>query len=485
MEDFQGELLARLPLARAVFHLFSHVLGEPFLGGLFEAHRGRCYERGLSFPQLVYLVRDALLVHEGSANQSFTRAAEAGELPVAAGNAYGKLSRLPVPLSVALLSEGASRLAGLMPPGVASPVPASPVPASLGGFAVVALDGKKLKNAAKRLKVLRGLPGKLLGAKLLVALDLHTGLAVAMGVSEDGESNEVPLVPSLLPQVRDRAGGRPVLWVADRQFCDLNLPALFTARDGDHFLLRHTRKLSFHADPGRPALGGSDARGRRFVQEWGWVGSEADRRRRYVRRVTLHRPGEHPGEQPGEGEQGEQDVSLITDLLDEAAYPAEDLLEAYLMRWGIENVFQQVTEVFELRRLIGSTPQAGVFQAAFCLLLYDMIQVCRAYAARAAGRPVEEVSAEQLFYDTRQQLVAWAAAGDPAHAAAHLADPLPAGRLRAELARWVGGSWTERWVKKRNKRPRKPQAKARKSGAHTSVWRVLQAHAAKQQRVRS
>src|SRR5687768_3222069 len=127
------------------------------------------------------------------------------------------------------------------------------------------------------------------------------------------------------------------------------------------------------------------------------------------------------------------------------------------MRWGIENVFQQVTEVFELRRLIGSTPQAGVFQAAFCLLLYD----------------------------TRQQLVAWAAAGDPAHAAAHLADPLPAGRLRAELARWVGGSWTERWVKKRNKRPRKPQAKARKSGAHTSVWRVLQAHAAKQQRVRS
>src|SRR5688500_11205869 len=321
MEDFQGELLARLPLARAVFHLFSHVLGEPFLGGLFEAHRGRCYERGLSFPQLVYLVRDALLVHEGSANQSFTRAAEAGELPVAAGNAYGKLSRLPVPLSVALLSEGASRLAGLMPPGLPSPVPAS-----LAGFAVVALDGKKLKNAAKRLKVLRGLPGKLLGAKLLVALDLHTGLAVAMGVSEDGESNEVPLVPSLLPQVRDRAGGRPVLWVADRQFCDLNLPALFTARGGDHFLLRHTRKLSFHADPGRPALGGADARGRRFVQEWGWVGSEADRRRRYVRRVTLSR-------------EGAEDVSLITDLLDEAAYPAEDLLEAYLMRWGIENVF--------------------------------------------------------------------------------------------------------------------------------------------------
>jgi len=464
MDDFQRELLARLPLAQAVFALFAHVLGEPFLEELFEQHRGRCYQRELSFGQMVYLIRDALLVHEGSAQQSFERAQEAGALPVAIGNAYGKLSRLPVALSVALLAQGADRLRELMPSPSPSQGLVSPLPRSLAAFAVVAIDGKKLKRAAKRLKVLRGLPGKLLSGKLLVALDLASNLATAMSVSEDGERNDVPLVPALLPQVRARAAarGQAVLWVADRQFCDLNLPAMLTLEQG-HFLLRFTHKLHFHPDAGRAAQAGIDARGRRFVQEWGWIGSGHDHRRRYVRRVTLFRDEE-------------EDVSLITDLLDEQAYPAEDLLEVYLMRWGIERVFQQVTEVFELKRLIGSTPKAGIFQASFCLLLYNMVQVARAYAAQAAQRPTDQVSTEKLFYDAHQQLVAWTAAGEAAYAAAHLATPLPRDELRRRLTQWIGGSWTERWIKAQNKRPRKPQPKARQSGAHTSVWRALQAH---------
>jgi IS4 transposase len=69
---------------------------------------------------------------------------------------------------------------------------------------------------------------------------------------------------------------------------------------------------------------------------------------------------------------------LVTDLLDAEQYPAADLLAAYLARWGIERMFQQVTEVFALKRLIGGSPQAGVFQLAFCLLLYNMIHVLRA-----------------------------------------------------------------------------------------------------------
>jgi hypothetical protein len=475
MDDFQRELLARLPLAQAVFHLFSHVLARPFLQELFERHRGRCYERELSFAQMVYLIRDALLVHEGSAQQSFDRAAEAGELPVSIGNAYGKLSRLPVPLSIGLLAEGAARLGELMPrQGCGSA--GSPLPASLADLAVVAIDGKKLKRAAKRLKALRGLPGKLLSAKLLVALDLRTKLALAMSVSEDGEANDVPLVPALLPQVRQRTAGQSVLWVADAQFCDLNLPALLTGERG-HFLLRFTKKMHFHADAGRAAQQGADARGRRFVQEWGWIGGAKDKRRRYVRRITLFRENER---------ENEQDVSLITDLLDEKPYPPADLLEVYLMRWGIEQVFQQVTEVFELKKLIGSTPRAGVFQAAFCLLLYDMVQVARAHAADVAGRAVDQVSAEKLFYDMRQQLIAWAAAGDAAHAAAYLATPAPPPQLRRSLRRWIGGSWTPRWIKTRNKAARPPTKRAKQSGAHTSVWRALRAdRTATQEPVRS
>lgn len=462
MDDFQRELLARLPLAQAVFHLFSYVLNGEALGRLYETYRGRCYERELTFEHLVYLVRDALLVHGGSAGQCFEHAGQAGELPVAPQNAYAKLSRLPLPLSVALLREGSAALAGLMPD---SP---SPLPASLSGLRAVVLDGKKLKELAKRLAPCRGLPGKLLGPKLLAALDLRSGLVLAMSVCEDGEANDVPLVPALLPQVRAQLAA-VILWVADAQFCDLNLPLLFT-QEGGHFLLRYTKKLGFHPDPLRPAREGVDASGRRFVQEWGHVGNAKDKRRRYVRRVTLLRPDDQGG-----------DVSVITDLLEEKDYPAADLLELYLMRWGIERVFQQVTEVFELRRLIGCTPNAAAFQAAFCLLLYDMIQVAKAYAAQAAGRQAEEVSGEKLFDDTRRQLAAWAAVGEPAYAAAYLARPPAARALRRMLERWVGGSWTERWVKKKNKNPRRHKPKAKRSGAHTSVWRVLQAHRAAKQ----
>ena len=53
------------------------------------------------------------------------------------------------------------------------------------------------------------------------------------------------------------------------------------------------------------------------------MGSAKDRRRRYVRRITLPRPGE-------------EEVAVVTDLLDAEEYPAEELLEVYLTRWRIE-----------------------------------------------------------------------------------------------------------------------------------------------------
>ena len=67
----------------------------------------------------------------------------------------------------------------------------------------------------------------------------------------------------------------------------------------------------------------------------------------YVRQVTLELPA------------GETLV-LVTDLLDADQYPADDVLEVYLQRWGIERVFQVITEVFQLQHLIGSTPQGLV-----------------------------------------------------------------------------------------------------------------------------
>ena len=252
------------------------------------------------------------------------------------------------------------------------------------------------------------------------------------------------------------------LWVADRQFCDLIQTAAFTAAEGDHFLVRYHSKVHFCPDPTRPVRQGQDGQGRTYEQEWGWLGREGNKQRRYVRRITLHRPGE-------------EDILLVTDLLDAESYPAEDLLALYLARWGIERVFQQITEVFHLNRLIATTPQGTLFQLSFCLLLYDMIQVVRGYVAVGQQRAVETISTELLFIDVSKQLVALNELVEAEGVVALLPAATSAAALRKKLGRLLGSVWSECWVKAS---PKKRKAPAPKKGKrdHTSVFRLLQTH---------
>src|SRR5439155_1116283 len=170
-------------------------------------------------------------------------------------------------------------------------------PVSLRGFNTITMDGKAIKNVAKRLKLLRRIGGGLLGGRALVAMHYETGLVIGMHADEDGDANDVRFVPELLPLIRAEIGG-PLLFLADSGFC-------------------------------------------------------------------------------------------------------------YLQRRGIEQVFQKVTEVFHLQGLIGGTPKATVFQFAFCLLLYNLIQVIRGYVAAHQQRQTETISIENLFLDVHRQLTAW------------------------------------------------------------------------------
>lgn len=52
------------------------------------------------------------------------------------------------------------------------------------------------------------------------------------------------------------------------------------------------------------------------------------------------------------------------------------------------------------------TPQACIFQFAFYLLLYNLIQVPRGYLAEAHDEEPAEISTEKLFEDVEEQLIA-------------------------------------------------------------------------------
>jgi hypothetical protein len=459
MDAFIEEVVRRLPLAQAVLHLFDFAFEPRFLDEIYEQHRGRCYTDELTFPALVGLMRDCLLVHGGSGRKGVVAAEQAGAMPVDQSSFYRKLANMPAAVAQALLRACTRRLAELVPPAQARSLPAC-----VGGMDVLDTDGKKLKRAAKRLKACRGYGGKLLAAKVLVAMDARTGLAVAMSCSQDGEANDVPLVPDLLPQARQACGGggRPILWVVDRQFGDLQTPRKLMGDGRDHYLARVSTGPTFEPDPDRPPATGVDAHGRAYTDQCGWLGARANKHRLYVRRIQMTL---------ADGEL----LTLITDLTDAAAFPAIDLLELYRGRWGIEQLFQQeVTEVFELRRLIGCTPKAGLFQAAFCLLMYNLIQVVKAYAAADGGVEPAAVSTHNLFYDVKRELICWTHFDAPV-----LRSPTrePAA-MRQHLAALLGGAWRAAWLKAADKKPRpKPAEKKRLNGGHTSVWRLLQAAA--------
>jgi hypothetical protein len=450
-------VVQRTPLANATLSLWSFVLKPAALDEIFQKYRGRSFEDILKFSTFVELIRDALILHKGSGRASFQRAKEQGTLPTCQEAVYGKLGRVPIPLSLGFFEDASQMLREILPQGK----PVTTIPASLSGMTITILDGKQLKKVAKRLEPLRRKPGKVVGGKILVAYLPAEGVAVAMAADPDGEANDIRLMPEVVPRARARISGIR-LWVADRQFCDLNQPTLLTEQ-GDHFLIRRSLKTHFHADPQRPAQTSLDAQGRTVVEEWGWIGAEKEKRRRYVRQIRLIRPGE-------------DEIMLVTDLLNDQQYPAGDLLEVYLTRWGIERVFQQITEVFELRHLIGCKPEATIFQAAFCLVIYNLLQVIRAYvAASQVELPVDSVSVEQIFVDVQKELTALTVLFPSRTIADWFAMDMSREEIIARLQTLLGVVWVPRYRKAVNKKPRPKIKKAKGSGAHTSVHKVLEA----------
>jgi hypothetical protein len=293
-------------------------------------------------------------------------------------------------------------------------------------------------------------------------LDLRTGTAVAMVGHLDGEAGEGALTEVLLPELAAAAGPeRPWVVVLDRLYCNLSFPQE-VRKAGGHFVIRYCTNTTFVPDAAKPAQESRDAEGQRIVQEWGWLGKVEKDDRLYVRRLTKSLPDGN-------------EISVVTDLLDEVKYPAEAMLSTYRNRWGIETVFHQITDVFSLKHLIGTMPKAVLFQLSFCLLLYNALQVVRAHLASHQGCEAKEISNEKLFYDVNRQMVAVDELVAVEELLALLGEVPTAAELRDCLREGLRGAWSDRWWKKPSSgRGGHKQVKTRVLGNHTSTYRVLQ-----------
>lgn len=451
MDDLVS-MAARLPLAAAVFQVWRHVTGDRELQSLYDRHRGRGYERVLSFPVLVRLIADALLISDASGRESLELARNCGILPTSIQAAYGKLRRIPPEVSEAFLYETTRSLQDLWPKGIVT----HELPSCLSDFDVLVLDGKTVKGLHRRLKPLRGAKGGAVGGKALVAMDLRSGLAVSMQTHLDGEANEVRLTPALTQAIRD-SNTRRRLWVGDRAFSYIQ-QVLLLGDGEDAFLVRRRKDITFERDIERDALEGLDENNRRYEETWGWLSRHGMPRAVRVRRITIAL---------SDGES----LDLITDLLDGNAFPAAQLLQLYRKRWRIERVFQEVTKVFGLKHLIGSTPQASLFQFAICLLLYNTLQLVRAHIAAGRKQPATTISTEKMFRDARRQLSAWLLLAGVDSTAALSIDDAPTSRN--SLASQLGSLWRPRWTRAPTQSRRAPPRAAAR-GKHVSAQKLIE-----------
>lgn len=447
-------VLKKLPLADSVLRAWRFVADEATLSGLYDRHRGRGYERTLSFPVLVHLIVDALAMSGASGREAFDGARTNGVLPVSIQAAYGKLRRLPPEVSEAFLFETTRRLQQLWPASIAT----NKLSACFDQFDVMILDGKTVKNLHRRLKPLRGAATRPLGGKALVALDLRSGLVTAMQTDCDGDANEVRLTPALMQLVRTPSS-RPRLWVGDRAFSYLQQTLLLGEGD-DEFVVRRRRDISFERDTSERVRNGVDEEGRKIEESWGWLSRHREPRALYVRRIKMN-------------VSKDETLDLITSLQDGKAVPATEVLSLYRRRWRIERVFQEVTQVFGLKHLIGGTPRASLFQFAICLLLYNTLQWVRASIAVDGTRTPSEISSERLFRDMRRQLSAWSLLGGESITAA-LAK-LDADHTGDSIGDVLVGQWNPRWARSptQGKRPRRPHSTT-KRGRHVSAQKLIE-----------
>jgi hypothetical protein len=262
----------------------------------------------------------------------------------------------------------------------------------------------------------------------------------------------------------------PLLSVWDRQFDDLRTLGILSEREGDAFVVRMKHKnMSLSA---QSTVMGHDGQGRPTEDEIGVLEKSVKTKRSRagitamrLRRVTLRR----------DATEGEEDVVVLTNLLDRERYSAADILELYRNRWSIEAVFQQVTETFSLSHLMGCGPRAVILQFAFCLLLYNLMQVIKLYVAQDGKVLAGMVSMHYLFIATSNELTAWAChcEGSWPWGSVRQRD---AASLRSRLRKLLRGSWHPiKYGKRPDRKPRgKPKPKKWLLGGHTSVQRALE-----------
>lgn len=95
-------------------------------------------------------------------------------------------------------------------------------------------------------------------------------------------------------------------------------------------------------------------------------------------------------------------VTIITTLLDPQAYPAQEILMAYLRRWHLEMCLDDIKTTLRLESLRSRSPEMAQKELYMRLIAHNLVRCTMAQAATDHGVPLERISFKGTLDALRQ-----------------------------------------------------------------------------------
>ena len=346
---------------------------------MFEETAETTYTKELLFSTLVALVGEVVLGKQPSVHAAYQSQAE--DIPASVTAVYRKLDRMETSVCEALVRHSFEHAEPVVRKLKATQA------TWLSGHQVRVVDGNHLPATEHRLKELRRTWAAPLPGKALVVFDPAKGLIRDVFLTEDGHAQERSLIPRLLETVR-----RNDLWIADRNFCTLEL-IFAMRRQQAGFVLRQHGALQGRLI-GKRRRAGKTETGVVYEQAIGVTDPESGDEL-VLRRVTvkLNKPTRD----------GDTQIHVLSNVPDDPA-TAVKLAELYRDRWRIEGVFFEIERAFDAEIATLGYPSAALFALCLGFLAYNAVALMLAAMGRAHGREKvrEQVSMYYLSLEIRQ-----------------------------------------------------------------------------------
>lgn len=339
------------PVAVIARALMERALEPALLDAVFRGQAQHQYERELLFSTMVSLM--ALVVCRVVPSVRKAYEAMRGEVPVTLTALYGKLNRVEVSTSEALVAYSGERLRAVLDAlGVDGE-------RWLPGHRIKVLDGNHLAATERRIEVLRGCSAGPLPGQSLVILEPETGLATQMVGCEDGHAQERSLLGPVLNAVK-----KDDIYIADRNFCTLAFLLGIAHRDG-FFVVRQHANLPVVSAGTLRSQGRTDT-GQLFEQQ---VTLRLDDKELVIRRIVLRL------DTPTRD--GDDEMAILTNLSPEVA-DAATIAGLYRRRWTVESLFARVERNLHSELATLAYPGAALFGFAVALVASNVFAVVQA-----------------------------------------------------------------------------------------------------------